>query len=347
MIGCSWGSASDVGLVRRLNEDSLLASPPVFLVADGMGGHAAGDVASTITVAAFSRYVARSGVSQSEIALALDAANTAILEFAERAEGQRGMGTTVAGIGMGGPPHTPRWVVFGVGDSRVYALRDGELTQLTHDHSAVQELVDAGELTPEQARAHPRRNVVTRALGSPETPVPDFVHIAPRVGDRYVICSDGLSGEMDDQEIARVLGEATSPQAAADDLVARALHHGGRDNVTVIVLEPAQDDDDSDDVLMDDTTPPTSRVATAPETDADSTARSGLVAGLPEALRVESPDPAAEAKGVAEAPRPGAQPLISMVPGEHELTGRYSHETTGDPLSGGAGKNGDEPGGAT
>ena len=246
MIGCLWGSASDVGLARRHNEDALLASPPVFLVADGMGGHAAGDVASTITVAAFSRYVGRSGVSQSEIALALDAANTAILEFADRAEGQRGMGTTVAGIGMGGLPHTPRWVVFGVGDSRVYSLRGSELTQVTHDHSAVQELVDAGELTPEQARAHPKRNVVTRALGSPETPEPDFVHIVPQVGDRYVICSDGLSGEVDDQEITQVLIETVSPQAAADELVARALTNGGRDNVTVIVLEATRTDDDSD-----------------------------------------------------------------------------------------------------
>jgi PPM family protein phosphatase len=228
-----WHSAAtSPGRVRRVNEDSYLALPPLFAVADGMGGHGAGDLASrlaidTLTSAARARPLTADGVLA-----ALDAANRAIVTY----EGAKGMGTTITGLALletGGGGHL---MVFNVGDSRVYRLVEGRLDQVTVDHSEVQELVLAGVITRDQARVHPRRNIVTRALGTDPGPRPDYWLLPANAGDRFLVCSDGLYTEVPDERIAVLLASG-SPQVAAAALVAAAEEAGGHDNVTVIVTE--------------------------------------------------------------------------------------------------------------
>ena len=237
MLECVWSSESACGR-RDHNEDSLLAAPPIFAVADGMGGHAAGDVASKIAVTALSRLGGRSAAGQSMLALALDEANREITAAAQGNPAMQGMGTTVAGISLGQcTADGVAAVAFCVGDSRVYHWRDGQLIRVTRDHSIVQELVDAGQIPAAQAAHHPGRNVVTRALGVRGSAVPDFYPVSVRSADRFVICSDGLTSELGDDEIAAVLAGRPSAEAAVQTLVRAALERGGRDNVSVIVVE--------------------------------------------------------------------------------------------------------------
>jgi protein phosphatase len=232
MIRFSYGAATSVGRVRQVNEDSHLARPPLFVVADGMGGHGAGNVASRIAIEEMTACAALRPLFAEAVLTALEHANRYIIE---RDEANR-MGTTVtglAGIEAGGGDHL---MVFNIGDSRVYRLGDGRLEQLTVDHSEVQELVLAGVITREQARTHPRRNVITRALGGGAGLHPDY-WLRPAVsGDRYLMCSDGLFGELADDVMARLLA-AGDPQHAAEALVAAANEAGGRDNVTAVVVD--------------------------------------------------------------------------------------------------------------
>jgi len=245
MLTLRWGAATDVGRVRKLNEDSLLAVPPLFVVADGMGGHAAGEVASQLAVAEFARLAEQPTVGADDLAETVRQANEHILSAGAERGDRYGMGTTLTGIGVVGTTDGEQLAVFNVGDSRVYRFHDGRLDQLTVDHSAVQELVDAGRLTPQAARTHPRRNVVTRSLGSQPGPAPDVWLVPPVTGDRYLVCSDGLTGELEDPAIAELLGTADDPQAAADELVRLALAAGGHDNVTVVVLDVAEPTDEA------------------------------------------------------------------------------------------------------
>ncbi|HST47465.1 Stp1/IreP family PP2C-type Ser/Thr phosphatase [Jatrophihabitans sp.] len=240
MLTLRWGTATDVGRVRKLNEDSLLAVPTLFVVADGMGGHAAGEVASQLAVAEFARLAEQQGVSSDDLAETVQRANEHILSAGAERGDRYGMGTTLTGIGVVSAADGEQLAVFNVGDSRVYRLSDGRLDQLTVDHSAVQELVDAGRITPQAARSHPRRNVVTRSLGSQPSPAPDVWLVPPVAGDRFLVCSDGLTGELEDPAIAELLGSSDDPQAAADELVRQALAAGGHDNVTVVVLDVAE-----------------------------------------------------------------------------------------------------------
>ena len=228
-----WHSAAtSPGRVRRVNEDSYLALPPLFAVADGMGGHGAGDLASRLAVDTLTSAARARPLTADGVLAALDAANRAIVTY----EGAKGMGTTITGLALletGGGGHL---MVFNVGDSRVYRLVEGRLNQVTVDHSEVQELVLAGVITRDQARVHPRRNIVTRALGTDPGPRPDYWLLPANAGDRFLVCSDGLYTEVPDDRIAVLLASG-SPQVAAAALVAAAEDAGGHDNVTVIVIE--------------------------------------------------------------------------------------------------------------
>lgn len=230
-----WGAATDRGCVRRHNEDSLLATPPFFLVADGMGGHDAGDVASAIVVEAFAPYVEQAAVTETDVRAAVVGARRAIVEFFEPT-GMSG-GSTLTGVAVSMVGDTPALVVVNIGDSRTYRLSDGRLEQLSKDHSTVQELVDAGTLAPEDARTHPSRNVITRAISPTADSEPDVWSVPARAGDRFLACSDGLTGEVSDEQIREILVLHEDPQVAASALVAAALAAEGRDNVTVVVVD--------------------------------------------------------------------------------------------------------------
>jgi protein phosphatase len=240
------GAATDVGRVRSHNEDNALAEGTVFAVADGMGGHAAGEVASQIAVEGLRSLVGRSGLRKEDVVTALQSANEQILRSVAQHPEQRGMGTTAAGVAVvtaGGSDH---WAVFNIGDSRVYRLLEGSLSQVTVDHSEVRELVDAGLITEEEAARHPLRNVVTRSLGTEPMPNPDIWVFPPYPGERFVICSDGLSNELTASDIREIVAHIDDPQAAAEALVAAAVDAGGRDNVTAIVVALDEGDDEED-----------------------------------------------------------------------------------------------------
>ncbi len=244
----AWGAATDTGRVRTENEDAFVALPMVYGVADGMGGHAAGEVASAIAAGTI-RDRLGSGAESVDVAVAaVVEANAAIFHGAHGNAAQRGMGTTLTAMVVLVDDNGPtRLALVNVGDSRTYVMRAGRLRRVTIDHSYVQELVSTGHITEVEARSHPRRNIVTRALGIEPTVRVDTWVLPFVQGDRYVLCSDGLVDEVDDEEILELLVAHTTPQAAADALVAAANEHGGRDNVTVVVVdvldgaEPAPD----------------------------------------------------------------------------------------------------------
>ncbi len=246
-VSLVWGAATDVGLVRSVNEDSLLASPPVFVVADGMGGHAAGDVASSIAVDMF-RALAEKGIPSSEEVISeLDLINREVVARGALGDDPgRAMGTTTAGIALVGNGHLRSWMVFNVGDSRIYRSSTGRTELLSVDHSLVQELVADGRIDAAAARHHPQRNVVTRAMGVRDVLDADVWLRTPVRGERYMVCSDGLSSEVDPGVIERLLEAPEAPGVTARMLVEAALAAGGRDNVSVIVidvLEVVREDD--------------------------------------------------------------------------------------------------------
>ena len=235
----AWGAASHVGMVRQQNEDAFVAEGNVFAVADGMGGHNAGEVASALAVEGLRR-AAAAGFSAAEgLIAAINTTNATIHEASGGLSEQRGMGTTLTALvplpATDGEPQ--RVVVANVGDSRIYLWRGDELKQVSADHSYVQELLSEGLITAAEARIHPRRNIVTRALGIEGDVNADSWVLPMVVGDRYVLCSDGLVDEVDDAEIAAILRASTNPQVAADHLVQVANNHGGRDNTTVVVVD--------------------------------------------------------------------------------------------------------------
>jgi serine/threonine protein phosphatase PrpC len=239
----AWGAATDTGRVRTENEDAFVAEPMVFGVADGMGGHQAGEVASAIAAGTLRDRLGRGAQSVDVAVATVVEANAAIFQGAHSNPAQRGMGTTLtAMVVLAGSGPQRRLALLNVGDSRTYVMRGGVLRRVTIDHSYVQELVSTGHITEYEARSHPRRNIVTRALGiEPNVRVDTWV--LPFVaGDRYVLCSDGLVDEVDDLEIAELLLTNPGPQAAAEALVDAANGHGGRDNVTVVVVDVLEGD---------------------------------------------------------------------------------------------------------
>jgi serine/threonine protein phosphatase PrpC len=235
-----WAGRSDVGRKRAVNEDSVLVGPPVFAVADGMGGHAAGDRASAAVIdrlAALADDTEHGYLDIARLDGALTAAANDIDDFA--AHIPIGAGTTVTGAFLALVDGEPNFAVFNIGDSRVYLLFAGEFSRVTRDHSVVQELVDAGLIDERQAEDHPESNVITRAVGFRESPRPDLWLLPMRPGMRLLLCSDGLTKELDDTSIRRHLVDGGSAAQTADGLMDAALASGGRDNVTVVVIDVA------------------------------------------------------------------------------------------------------------
>ena len=232
----SWGARSDVGLVRGHNEDSFLLRAPLFMVSDGMGGHAAGEVASSIAVETVGEQ-APGTADDVLLGAAVESANMSVIQASEQGIGKPGMGCTATAVLIEGN----RMAVAHVGDSRAYVLRQGTLVRITHDHSYVEELVDSGQITADEARTHPSRSIITRALGSDPDMYADHFSLEVNDGDRVILCSDGLSSMISDAEIESLAVSSATPQQAADNLVAAALTAGGSDNVTVVVVDVLND----------------------------------------------------------------------------------------------------------
>jgi len=223
---------TNVGRVRDHNEDSILAAPPLFIVADGLGGHEAGEIASHIAV---EQVQANAPLTPDVNALmrAVKKANSAIIKAAQEHIGRQGMGTTMtAAIIKDG-----RAVFTQVGDSRAYLLRSGRLTQVTEDHSVVATMVRSGSISPAEARVHPQRNVITRALGSDPNLLVDTYEYETLRGDRWLLCSDGLFGPVNDAEIEEVLKKEIDPSRCAEKLIELANDAGGNDNISAIIID--------------------------------------------------------------------------------------------------------------
>jgi len=223
---------SDVGRVRQINEDTVLVAPPLFIVADGMGGHEAGEVASSIAVKTIREYTPHQP-DTAALARAIKRANKAIRDAVAQGIGRPGMGTTCTALVL----DDGQAALAQVGDSRAYLLRDGELKQITADHSIVGAMVRSGSLTPAEARRHPQRNVITRALGSEDSIKIDTYLIPVRKGDRLLLCSDGLTSHVDDAHLQQILSTTEQPPDATQALVDAANEAGGSDNISCIVID--------------------------------------------------------------------------------------------------------------
>ena len=237
IIELSWAAVTDTGRRREINQDAVLTAFPLFVVADGMGGHLGGEIASSSTIDRLRGVVDAGRVTAKSIEKGLVRAVKDIASHPETTDD--GTGTTLTGVFLDDSDDQPRWVTLNIGDSRVYLLRDGTLVQITTDHSVVQELVAAGRLSPEEAENHPYGNVITRAVGPSEGARPDYVGLDVVNGDRFVICSDGLTKELTDYGIQHFLEEHPDPADAVKAMLEAALENGGRDNITIIVLDVA------------------------------------------------------------------------------------------------------------
>lgn len=239
-----YAAKSDVGMVRKDNEDSGFAGRTLLAVADGMGGHAAGELASSTAIATLAELDSED-LAGDEVLTALDDAIVTsaerIAQFVQADPARAGMGTTVTAIAW----RSGRIAVIHVGDSRAYLLRDGELSQITRDHTYVQSLVDAGRITAEEARRHPKRNLMLRAIDGNQIPERDLSIREAHAGDRYLLCSDGLCGVVEDVDIGRVLTEVADPTAAVSALVDLALEAGAPDNVTAVVADVVDTQDEA------------------------------------------------------------------------------------------------------
>ncbi|MDO8106158.1 protein phosphatase 2C domain-containing protein [Isoptericola sp. b441] len=291
-VALRYAARSDVGLVRSNNQDSAYAGPHLLVVADGMGGHAGGDIASSVAVAHLAPLDDEAhgpDDALEELSRALSEAHDDLLARAEENPELAGLGTTVTALLRAGN----KLAMAHIGDSRAYLLRAGELTQVTTDHSFVQHLVNTGKITPEEAEHHPHRSVLLRVLGDFDMELlPDVSVREARAGDRWLLCSDGLSGVVSRDTIAETLAEIADVGACADQLVQLALRGGAPDNVTVVVSDVVDVDD-----LPDGAAPPTgSQVVGSAATDRHRPTRGGAGA-------------AARAAEHAAASRPPVEPL--------------------------------------
>ncbi len=239
------GSATDTGLVRSVNQDLAVETPNLFAVADGMGGHAGGEVAARLAVdalaVAFGRQPTGAGLSE-----AVSEANTVVWQHSQDNPELRGMGTTLTAVALVSEDGKDVLALVNVGDSRSYRFHDGGLSQITTDHSLAEEMVRTGELTSTEASVHPHRHILTRALGVSSGVAVDLWRIQPVRGDRYLLCSDGLTNELTSDQIEEVLSSVPDPQSAADLLVQAARTHGGSDNITVVVVDVVVGEEEDD-----------------------------------------------------------------------------------------------------
>lgn len=249
--------ASHVGLVRRINEDALFVGPPVFVVADGMGGHALGDVASALVVEAFAPLGGRESATPADVELAI--ARSRVMIAAIDAAGEAEPGATMVSASYVVEAGRGYWLIAHVGDSRAYSWLAGELEQLTRDHSVVQELIDAGHIDSDQAASHPERHVITRALGPMGNAQADYSLVPLERAQRILLCSDGLTSELSDKSIALILDHGTTPEETVASLIDAAVNMGGRDNITAVVID-----------VLDVGPPPGSREDTVPSQRKDS-----------------------------------------------------------------------------
>lgn len=298
-LSLRYGYGTDRGLRRELNEDSFIAADPIFAVADGMGGHEAGEVASGMCVRALARMPQLTKGERSVTAAVLQRYLVDADSDIRAATGARA-GTTLTGAVVVEQMGMPYWLVLNIGDSRTYRLSQGEFRQVSVDHSEVQEMVDAGQITAEQAAVHPRRHVVTRALGTGDETEADYWLLPVEEGDRMLVCSDGLNAELTDDHIFRILSTVAHPQDAVDALIQSALRNGGSDNVTVIVV-------DAGNILNDQGIAITApRPGAAAEEETTLPRSRVLQAHAPEGPGRAAPDPA----------QPAEAPEGAMAPGE-------------------------------
>src|SRR5215210_2639821 len=225
-----------------MNEDRFLCDERIYAVADGVGGHQAGEVASQTSVETLLRTFTEGEHTTDGLVSAAEAANAAVWHLAQGSKEKRGMGTTLTALALVQDDGEEQLALINVGDSRAYLFHQGELIQLTEDHSLVEELVRDGKLTPAEAHVHPQRSIITRALGMEPVIQVDSWEITPFVGDRILLCSDGLTNELSDERIASALRQLADPQEAAHDLVRQARAAGGSDNITVVVVDVVDDD---------------------------------------------------------------------------------------------------------
>ena len=240
MTRLAWGSATDTGKVRQANEDSVLAIEGLFAVADGMGGHQAGEVASHLALEALAAAFDSPGTEV--LVAAVEHANAAVVERSATDPGLAGMGTTLCAMALVDIGERDAIAVVNVGDSRLYLLSDGVLHQITEDHSLVATLQRQGRITAAEAAAHPQRNILTRALGIDGTVLVDSWEMIPVVGDRYLLCSDGLFNEVDESRIAAALRRIADPTEASLELIRLANEAAGRDNISCVIVDVLDDD---------------------------------------------------------------------------------------------------------
>lgn len=233
-VQLSWGSATHIGQ-REENQDRFLAVPPVFAVADGMGGHAAGAEAAQKAVDCLSATIGQPTLTVELLQDAVRRADESIRALGEADASMIGAGTTVAGVALVEDAGELSWAVFHVGDSRVYCWTPTSWGQVTVDHSLVQVLVESGHVAPENAATHPQRNIVTRALGVGGGGDADVTMLRLDMSQRFLVCSDGLSNEVSDERLAQAIG-ASTPEEAAQQMVAEAVENGGRDNIAAVVV---------------------------------------------------------------------------------------------------------------
>jgi serine/threonine protein phosphatase PrpC len=301
-----FGARTDVGRVREGNEDSFMVHEPLFAVADGMGGHQGGEVASNLALAALEKLVREptpDGDTAPKLAEVVRDANRIVLQRANSDPALSGMGTTLTAVlaGTGTRVHLAH-----VGDSRAYLLRNGELTQLTRDQTVVQRLVDEGRISQEEAEIHPQRSILTNALGVDRDIEVDEASYDLEVGDRLLLCSDGLSGMVAEEEIKEILQEHDDPQAACDVLVDSANRAGGQDNITALILDAVEDGEAPAEPLV--AVPPTLADQPVPEGVAEQPTHPAAVSPPPSETTVPAPAEAQPpAAGSAEVAQPAAE----------------------------------------
>lgn len=232
VVSSFYGSRTEIGNVREHNEDSLTVLPPLFAVADGMGGHEAGEVASEIAINTLNDLAPQTADAEA-LARAVMAANLNVIKAPSNGIGREGMGTTLTAAIL----EKERLIIAQVGDSRAYLLHNGRLQQLTRDHSLMADMIEAGQLTEAEARVHPNRSVITRAIGSDPHMQPDLYELNVETGDRLLLCSDGICTMIEDSTIQAIMRQAASAQECADQLVEAALDAGGFDNATAVVVD--------------------------------------------------------------------------------------------------------------